>query len=350
MFRTRGFTLIELLVVIAIIAILAAILFPVFAKAREKARQSACMNNQRQLAMAIQMAAQNHEEILPPASTVWADLQLANNVFICPTRGRAQGNGYVYNISMSGKALGDFTTPDQEVVTADGRATSGASLDDTAPYSADALTERPIGNTFYTLSDVDFRHNDRFIASFLDGHVAMTGITPQVDIVWAPQPAYAVTTYNGYEADDTHTGSALSSTDDPAVPAWVRLANSGYSLNEGRVSFRLAATANVMVGMAQTTPVAYTAANFAIYGQRGALKIYEGGVEQLLPQVAGYTVADTLSIERRGTKVLYRKNGEVLRMSDLPGGLAPDPQIVYVFTDTPNTTVLTHAMYSGATP
>jgi prepilin-type N-terminal cleavage/methylation domain-containing protein len=48
----RGFTLIELLVVIAIIAILAAILFPVFAKAREKARQSSCLSNTKQIALA----------------------------------------------------------------------------------------------------------------------------------------------------------------------------------------------------------------------------------------------------------------------------------------------------------
>ena len=49
--RPRGFTLIELLVVIAIIAILAAILFPVFAKAREKARQIACLSNEKQLGL-----------------------------------------------------------------------------------------------------------------------------------------------------------------------------------------------------------------------------------------------------------------------------------------------------------
>ena len=49
--RRVGFTLIELLVVIAIIAILAAILFPVFAQAREKARQTACLSNTKQIAM-----------------------------------------------------------------------------------------------------------------------------------------------------------------------------------------------------------------------------------------------------------------------------------------------------------
>jgi prepilin-type N-terminal cleavage/methylation domain-containing protein/prepilin-type processing-associated H-X9-DG protein len=67
--RRSGFTLIELLVVIAIIAILAAILFPVFAQAREKARQSACLSNTRQVGTALSMYVQDYDEMTPSAKT-----------------------------------------------------------------------------------------------------------------------------------------------------------------------------------------------------------------------------------------------------------------------------------------
>ncbi|MGD8239412.1 MAG: prepilin-type N-terminal cleavage/methylation domain-containing protein, partial [Armatimonadota bacterium] len=63
--RRDGFTLIELLVVIAIIAILAAILFPVFAKAREKARQTSCLSNIKQLGLACQAYSTDWNEEFP---------------------------------------------------------------------------------------------------------------------------------------------------------------------------------------------------------------------------------------------------------------------------------------------
>ena len=67
--RNRGFTLIELLVVIAIIAILAAILFPVFAQARAKARQATCLSNEKQIVLGIMQYTQDFDEVGP---VVWA--------------------------------------------------------------------------------------------------------------------------------------------------------------------------------------------------------------------------------------------------------------------------------------
>jgi prepilin-type N-terminal cleavage/methylation domain-containing protein/prepilin-type processing-associated H-X9-DG protein len=92
----RGFTLIELLVVIAIIAILAAILFPVFAKAREKARQISCASNEKQLGLAILQYNQDYDERYPaglPNGNGWNGIGWAgmvnpyaksSKIFSCP--------------------------------------------------------------------------------------------------------------------------------------------------------------------------------------------------------------------------------------------------------------------------
>lgn len=64
-----GFTLIEMLIVIAIIAILASILFPVFARARESGRQTTCLSNLRQMSLAFRMYTQDSDERVPPCAS-----------------------------------------------------------------------------------------------------------------------------------------------------------------------------------------------------------------------------------------------------------------------------------------
>lgn len=168
--RQRGFTLIELLVVIAIIAILAAILFPVFARAREKARQTSCLNNQRQIALAIMMYAQDYSEMLPSSSSVWQNINLTGKVLVCPTAGIT--NSYVYNNSLSGVALGMVTNPTTAMLTADGvahAATTATSL---------FLATPAITGVAYTVKDLAPRHANKFMCSYVDGHVAMPNTLP----------------------------------------------------------------------------------------------------------------------------------------------------------------------------
>ncbi len=154
-FSQKGFTLIELLVVIAIIAILAAILFPVFARAREKARQTTCISNQRQIATSILMYTQDHDETFPSSTTVWNDIKVDAGVLVCPTKGKGTPIGYGYPEWRSGQALGELPNPSNRLLTAD------------FPQSTTVLS----GNAIYNQSEVALRHSGHAVCAFADGHV-----------------------------------------------------------------------------------------------------------------------------------------------------------------------------------
>jgi len=127
----RGFTLIELLVVIAIIAILAAILFPVFARAREKARQSSCSSNLKQLGIAFLSYVQDYDEVFPRHCTsagssniCWAYLiaPYTKNaqLYVCPSWGGSISYGYNMN-SLDIRRLGQIQYPANLIMLADSR-------------------------------------------------------------------------------------------------------------------------------------------------------------------------------------------------------------------------------------
>lgn len=169
-----GFTLIELLVVIAIIAILAAILFPVFAKAREKARQTACMNNQRQMVTAIHMYTQDHEELLPPAAGWNQALGLEQQVFDCPSS-IGEGPDYIYNAGshLSESALGDYAVPNEVLVTADGvKGMLTLEKCDNNSGTADVVISGDSQRNFFKYFEIG-THGNAIVATFLDGHVQL---------------------------------------------------------------------------------------------------------------------------------------------------------------------------------
>jgi prepilin-type N-terminal cleavage/methylation domain-containing protein/prepilin-type processing-associated H-X9-DG protein len=140
----KGFTLIELLVVIAIIAILAAILFPVFAKAREKARQSSCLSNVKQLGLGLMMYAQDYDETYMPTGYVIPSIGTTVNtnwwryllypyiknwqIYLCPSSAYRNDpsncvnqltNSYGYSQALDRRAQGSISTPAEFIAMGD---------------------------------------------------------------------------------------------------------------------------------------------------------------------------------------------------------------------------------------
>jgi prepilin-type N-terminal cleavage/methylation domain-containing protein/prepilin-type processing-associated H-X9-DG protein len=215
-----GFTLIELLVVIAIIAILAAILFPVFAQAREKARASSCLSNQKQIALAHSMYAQDYDETYPiaqggpaldPITGIlprWEDsvkpyIKGGNvgGILTCPSAS-SRGFAYSMNYALSGKSAAQAGNAAETILTADAAQDQSQAnkivtekLPQSGPFFSYTFTggEKlwvpapnfktvkgdPNATIDPTLKDEDgkngvglmrFRHNEGVNASFADGH------------------------------------------------------------------------------------------------------------------------------------------------------------------------------------
>jgi prepilin-type N-terminal cleavage/methylation domain-containing protein/prepilin-type processing-associated H-X9-DG protein len=208
--RSFGFTLIELLVVIAIIAILAAILFPVFARAREKARQASCQSNLKQIALAALMYGQDYDETYvrqrievgtptngQATSYTWGDMVMPYmknmNLLDCPSSGRKisivsiAGGGlnnlnrgqysYGLNVAYWGGRAGSASGPTANHV-------AGATMpqvakpaetvwfvDYTGSYEAAAQYDVPAAAIAVPLNTSMYRHNDIVNTAFCDGHV-----------------------------------------------------------------------------------------------------------------------------------------------------------------------------------
>ena len=189
--RGKGFTLIELLVVIAIIAILAAILFPVFAKAREKARMTQCISNEKQIAIAINMYCQDNQETFfkDPVTSSWAGKLAAYNegsVYDCPSltgTGTPSKPEYGFFYHLFGMTMGDVKNPASCLMLADRIVmTSGA--------ANCALTNLD--------NDIDQRHNKCAVLAFADGHVE----APQMKIPTGSTYTLELQAQKGYDLTD----------------------------------------------------------------------------------------------------------------------------------------------------
>lgn len=191
----EAFTLIELLVVIAIIAILAAILFPVFARAREKARQTSCLSNVKQLSLATLMYAGDYDEMLPVAigglpdwSHFWSTIELLqpyvrnSQISACPSDPEGSVNfttfaglgrySYVWN-----RAAFAYMVPGMPAGTVRNLASIPLPSDTTCFFDGTM-----VGMALWA----EARHNEGVNVSFFDGHAKWNhrdqpppGCTPQ---------------------------------------------------------------------------------------------------------------------------------------------------------------------------
>ena len=193
MTRRQGLTLIEMLAVIGMIAVLAAILFPVFAKAREKARASSCLNNETNIAVALRFYASDHGGLYPPVDddlTPIIDRYCRNEtIFQCPSSSQM-------GIPMGAPASPPPPVAEEASATTTGPAPGATMVQGPPPGMGGMpgggmppLGPSVVGTNYYyragmapsewpaapMVSDQDTHHNNRANVVFTDGHAGRMG-------------------------------------------------------------------------------------------------------------------------------------------------------------------------------
>jgi len=295
----KGFTLIELLVVIAIIAILAAILFPVFARARENARRSSCQSNEKQIALGFKQYTSDYDEKYPVADANWPT---AINVYTksvqilrCPSAssGAADAIDYLYNSNLGAKR--------ESVIQA------------SALTVLNAEKNRTAAEVFATAPSAPMRHFEGSNYAFVDGHVKWLKQVPSADDVSGNVSTFGV-------PQTTGQANALESGPLPPNVTYNGPAHApGYTYVTGCDAAPgcdiPASTAYVVIKASASGPERYHGI-LTIQGRTGPGDPYWGGDNTVLtrdaglvfgPFTAGPTVG-TFTIDDKDTgKILYTR-------------------------------------------
>jgi prepilin-type N-terminal cleavage/methylation domain-containing protein/prepilin-type processing-associated H-X9-DG protein len=252
--RRSAFTLIELLVVIAIIAILAAILFPVFAQARDKARQASCLSNIKQQALAFNMYAQDYDERLPfwapQCHAIWASAGTCGNVapgvpigrnytgslwiyalqpyiknaqfFGCPSDGQ---RWTVVQRVGPGTGVGwiNFTQPDPQGLPNAG--TNPAINTSVLSYGVNALFTRYI--RYNTLASIDRVADALIVADATQVQLGMAGLGGPLN---APHQGWLDAEAAGAPANDPRRNILMSQASFPVPEPRICVANAGVTV------------------------------------------------------------------------------------------------------------------------
>ena len=337
----RGFTWVELCIILVVAIGIVFFVRSFWLESSSRRRRSICDNNLRQIAVAIQIYAGDHDEGLPPANKMWSVLYLDPSTFKCPAKGMATPNAYAYNINLSSRWMGTLLYPNQEVAILDSKNISGGFNTNTgtsAPNyrqgsAANALMcadgQQPLPNIYYAPGDEEQRHDGFINVSYFDGHVGTTHTNPEADVQWQsadnPTISYGPSAINNVETPATcynlvqpHVGSAVEG-------ANLQQTHSTLGVILGRLSWRfskenVADTKECTIGFG-CLPYSRTstALFYSAVGNHGKVTFYQNhlnaagtafGAANQVGSAITYTSGDVFSISCDWQTIDWNINGK----------------------------------------